>query len=576
MHFFERSIGGRRYRIAGQAVWNAAKQQSYSRQVVLGPAEAAPVTDMAATRKIGTRRVGDVGALAWVAEQLDVVGIVDRACGVATTAKSPSLGEMLVAVAIQRACAPGAKRDLAEFLDGSVARVSCLPGEAFSGQAFHRLAARVTDEVLEKAQLGLARAAVERFELATEVLAFDTTNFDTYVATTTASELAQRGHAKSKRRDLRVVGLGVLVSETGHVPLLHRAYAGNGSDQGVLEQCLEGLGHLHDALDAGEGRTRPAKRTLVRDGGSWGEPLELELDVTGYFTLISLPLGHTASKSALARAAQPGAMKKLRVPLADVRAMRMTERVGKLERTLFVVESKKLLRGQKRGIAAALRKAKVELDKLQRRAAAGRLDRSAVERGLQKVLAREHLADFVVSTIAGTDDAPLLSWHIDTARRRQMERSRLGKRVLCTDRHVWRTERIVQAFRGQWKVEELFRRAKKGGVVAWGPSFQWTDTSLRLHTFATVLGLMLVSLAKIALGTKLPVRAMMRSLAAIDATLLRTTTGTMGRRPTILLAPELSAEQAKAVRVFELHRWLPSLLSTSTPKRESAEKRRPA
>ena len=71
------------------------------------------------------------------------------------------------------------------------------------------------------------------------VLAFDTTNFDTHIATPTAGELARRGHAKSKRSDLRVVGLATLVSETGHVPLLHRTYPGNGSDQAVLGSCLD-------------------------------------------------------------------------------------------------------------------------------------------------------------------------------------------------------------------------------------------------------------------------------------------------------------------------------------------------
>jgi transposase len=75
-----------------------------------------------------------------------------------------------------------------------------------------------------------------------DVLAFDTTNFDTHIATTTRSELARRGHAKSKRSEQRVVGVGVLVSETGHVPLLYRTYPGNGSDQSVLGGCLVGLG----------------------------------------------------------------------------------------------------------------------------------------------------------------------------------------------------------------------------------------------------------------------------------------------------------------------------------------------
>ncbi len=99
------------------------------------------------------------------------------------------------------------------------------------------------------------------------MLAFDTTNFDTFIATLTPAELAQRGHAKSKRKDLRVVGLGVLVSETGHVPLLYRTYAGNGSDQAVLSACLGGLAQLHEALDGAQSRQPTAQRTVVRDGG---------------------------------------------------------------------------------------------------------------------------------------------------------------------------------------------------------------------------------------------------------------------------------------------------------------------
>jgi len=131
--------------------------------------------------------------------------------------------------------------------------------------------------------------------------------------------------------------------------------------------------------------------------------------------------------------------------------------------------------------------------------------------------------------------------------------------VLCTDRHNWSTGRIVYAFRGQWNVEELFRRAKKGGVVPWGPSHQWADGSLRLHTFATVLGLMLVSLARIALRTDASARRMMEGLAEIKVTLVKTKTGTAGRRPTAMLAPELATEQRRAVKVFELQRWAPVL-----------------
>src|SRR5438067_8845595 len=291
MHIFEREVNGCRYRIAAQSVWDPVRGRSVARQIVLGPATAAPVADLAATRTVGTRAVGDVGALIWVAEQLDLITHIDRACGNLGAQDGPSVGELAVAVAIQRACSPGPKRDLAEFLEGSVPRLSCLPSAAFSGQTYHRVAQQVSDEQLEQAQIAIAKAAVARFELSADVLAFDTTNFDTHIATVTPGELARRGHAKSKRSDLGVVGLGVLVSETGHVPLLYRSYAGNSSDQAVLESCLGGLSKLHDALDEGEDRARPGARTLVRDGGSWSPQLELHLDTLGCYTLISVAVG---------------------------------------------------------------------------------------------------------------------------------------------------------------------------------------------------------------------------------------------------------------------------------------------
>jgi len=474
---------------------------------------------------------------------------------------------MVLAVAVQRACSPGPKRDLGAFLGESIPRVSCLPAESFTGQEFHRLATRVDDAQLETAQIALARAAVTRFKLGADVLAFDTTNFDTHIATTTEGELARRGHAKSKRSDLRVVGLGLLVSETGHVPLFHRTYAGNTSDHRVLEECLDGLGRLHDALDAGEERKAPSERTLVRDGGSWSEQMELNLDVAGYYTLVSLPLGTNAAEEALQHAATRGAMKALTGALSGVRAARLRTTVGGLDRTLLVVESDELLAGQKRGIAVALKTAKGELAKLERLVSAGRIRREALQRRTNKALRREHLADFVIVTIGGSDDAPTFEWEVDLERRRELERTRLGKRILCTDRHSWTNERIVTAFRGQWNVEEIFRRAKKGGVVPWGPSHQWADSSLRLHTFATVLGLMLVSLTRVALGAKLSAKAMMATLAEIEATQVRTTSGGLGRRPTWLIAPDITPWQRRAIETFELGRWMPELLSARPVRR---------
>lgn len=212
----------------------------------------------------------------------------------------------------------------------------------------------------------------------------------------------------------------------------------------------------------------------------------------------------------------------------------------------------------------ALRKAREELRKLERRAASGRIQREALESRVRKALRREHLSQFVVATVKEHGGKVSFNWHVDAARRRRLERTRLGRRVLCTGRHIWSTGRIVHAFRGQCNVEELFRRAKKGGVAPWGPSHQWADGSLRLHTFATVIGLTLVSLARMALGSGKPARSMMQTLAGIEATMAQVRTKERGRGATARLAPEFTAEQRKAVRVFNLGRWMPVLLSSGT------------
>ncbi len=207
----------------------------------------------------------------------------------------------------------------------------------------------------------------------------------------------------------------------------------------------------------------------------------------------------------------------------------------------------------------------MELEKLDRLVKTKRISRSSLEQRIRKTLGREHLSRFVITEIGGDDKHPTFRWHVDAALRRQMEKTRLGRRVLCTDHHLWSTGRIVQAFRGQWNVEELFRRAKKGGVGALGAVASvggWVHTATHLRngprTDACKSG-------EDRAGNKRDsALAMMSDLAEIRATLVRTTTRGPGRRATVMIAPELSTSQRRAVKVFELDRWMPTFLSCMT------------
>jgi hypothetical protein len=55
---------------------------------------------------------------------------------------------------------------------------------------------------------------------------------------------------------------------------------------------------------------------------------------------------------------------------------------------------------------------------------------------------------------------------------------------------------------------------------------------------------------------------MLRALGDVQATVVRVQTTGRGCRPAVLLGPDLSSEQRRAVRTFELERRMPGLLSS--------------
>ena len=72
---------------------------------------------------------------------------------------------------------------------------------------------------------------VETFDVGSAGLVLDMTNFATHIDfANDKAPIAQRGHAKQKRVDLRLVGLGLVVSVAGAIPLLSHAYPGDRTD----------------------------------------------------------------------------------------------------------------------------------------------------------------------------------------------------------------------------------------------------------------------------------------------------------------------------------------------------------
>ena len=95
----------------------------------------------------------------------------------------------------------------------------------------------------------------------------DMTNFATFIATgNTNAPIAQRGKAKQKRTDLRLVGLGLVVTRDGGIPLLSHTYPGDRPDVTQFPSMIKALAGRHTDLAAAAGHPG-TDMTVVFDAG---------------------------------------------------------------------------------------------------------------------------------------------------------------------------------------------------------------------------------------------------------------------------------------------------------------------
>jgi transposase len=91
--------------------------------------------------------------------------------------------------------------------------------------------------------------------------------FATFTDTGNArAPIAQRGRAKQKRADLRLTGLGLVVTRDGGVPLLSHAYPGNKPDVTQFPEMIQALAARYAALAAAAGQDG-TEMTVVFDAG---------------------------------------------------------------------------------------------------------------------------------------------------------------------------------------------------------------------------------------------------------------------------------------------------------------------
>jgi len=551
--------GGRTYYYLVESARVAGQPRIVS-QTYLGPAEAvaARLSQAGPGEPTRTRHraFGDLAAAWAVLQRLELARITDEVVAPRRADALASVGTYLALATANRVVAPCSKQAFADWFTTTAGdRLVRLPNGALDHRRFWDAMGALSEQALRRIERAVVARMVAEFQIDLSGLVLDMTNFATYIdSANPKAPIAQRGHAKQKRADLRLVGLGLVVATDGGVPVCSWAYPGNRPDVTQLAAIVGELVARWQQLGA-----EPEQLTLVYDAGQDSADNQATVADSPLHFVGSLPPSDHPELLAVPRrryrvvdqAVFPG------LTAFQTRA----EALGGTWRVV-VTHSPTLHAKQVQGCEQTLTGVARRLGELGERLARGRTrrPRETVEAQVAQILKPRWVSRVVTWSLAGERPAALrLAWAIDVAARRALEEESFGKRVLFTDRQDWPVAQVVAAYRSQAEVEADFRQMKDPKVVSFSPLWHWTDQKIRVHVFCCVMALAVARLLRreaARAGLAMSVRELLDRLAGIQETVLLYQ-GERGRPRARHLLTEMDSVQRRLYDLFGLAAYAP-------------------
>jgi transposase len=566
---YKKVVSGKPYWYLREMGWAAGKPKLVSERYLGTAADIEALLDAreAAVLPERTRHLAFGGvAAAWeILQELGVAAIIDEVAGARRVDAGASTGAYLALAALNRLVAPCSKAGFADWWKTTAAdRFTKIPAAALDHRRFWDAMHAVTLEQLEEISRRIAVRLVGVSGVDVSSVALDMTNFATFIDTANGkAPVAQRGKAKQKRSDLRLVGLGLVVTRDGGIPLTWHAYPGNRPDVTQFTTMIGQLRGQYEAITTAIPGPAAAggDMTVVFDAGQNSEDNFTFLASARLAYIGSAPASDCPDLTAL-----PASERVLvdRERFGALTAYDTRRVVYGTERRAILTHSPELRAAQARGFdGATLAKAGKKLDELAATLARGKTRRSRgkVEAEITAITAKPWVRRVITWQLTGDQPKDLrLSWAVDPGARAALEEELFGKHVLITSHDDWPAAEVIAGYRSQSEAEFSFRQLKDPHVVSFSPMFHWTEHNIRVHTFTCVLALQLAHLMRRRArqaGLDLSVRALLSELAAIGETvLIYPSTG--GRPKARRMTTELTGHQRKLYDIFSLKRWAPT------------------
>ena len=494
-HFHVKKKKGRPYLYVREIARVDGKPKVVS-QIYLGSPER--VAGLASGTERGSARikVEEFGAL-WLAKQMDqdieLAAIIDHIIPRAARETGPSIGEYFLYCVWNRMIEAVSKNRLLQWYGRTaVQQIRPVDIGELTSQRYWEKWDRVNEKALQTITQLFFKRIWEHESANADCLLFDTTNYYTFLAGETPSDLARRGKSKDGRHHLRQIGLGLLVARDSKLPLYYSAYPGNVHDSKQFEAIMDEMfGIVCGLLKTKE------RLTVVIDKGMNSESNYAWIDdharihfVTTYSTYFAQELATTS----LDRFEPVDTAKNKKLieegnPEDRIFAYRTRGEYWGKERAVVVTYNPITARKQDYTFQSKLETIRQQLlvmrNKVREKAPHWK-KHDAIRERYVRLCERLHVSsDFYTIRFEHTKDGLTMSFRKDPYRISRKQ-TMFGKNIIITDNTDWTTREIVEASLDRWQVEDRFRLSKNDDLVGTRPVRHWTDSKIRCHLFTCV------------------------------------------------------------------------------------------
>jgi len=415
-----------------------------------------------------------------------------------------SVGEYITLLAINRAVALNSKSQVRKWFDKTALSRSFPDiSESLTTQNILNQMGYLDQEIIRCVEEIICKRLFSKFGLKSDCFLFDPTNFFTYIRNYEKNTIAQRGHNKKKRNDLRQVCMSLLVTrDECNIPVMHETYEGNIPDVSHFKQILGLMERRFKAI----GLELP-EITLVFDKGNNSEDAYKFLDSKQIHFVSSIRPSMNISKPLLD------------VPLSKYEELwtkkngrkvygyrtTTTAYIGK-QNTLIATFDEDTFALQEHNLDESINKAILKLKefiKTQLNSKPQWKDPKEVATKIERdILKNKKLRAILAYSIGKISNGLEITWKIDDTAREDYLKD-LGKSIIFSSRNEWSMLEIVKTYRAQIDVERQFKELNKRNRISVMPVYVWTNEMIRVHMFISVLALLLSNLLyrKIQLGS---------------------------------------------------------------------------